>query len=536
WLDVLAHATPIFDAAGRLSGAINLLMDNTERKLAEKVQAELAAIVESSDDAIVSKDLDGIVRSWNRGAERTFGYSAEEMVGRPITRIIPPELQNEEQEILNSLCRGESIDHFQTVRVAKDGRRIDVSLTISPVRNAAGQVVGASKIARDISDMKRAAQALEDADRRKDEFLAMLAHELRNPLSAIGSAVELLGTPGGHKHLDVGRDIIGRQTAQLARLVDDLLDMSRVTRGVVSLRREVLDAATVIRRAADTVGPLMKQQRHDLAVSVGNEPLWLKGDAARLEQLVGNLLTNSAKYTEPGGRIEVQARLQGDTIVITVRDNGVGISAKQLPEVFELFSQSERAVDRPPDGLGIGLTLVRSIAELHGGSVEARSDGLQQGAEFTVRLPALAGNQIWKPARRRSAASVDALPARRILVVDDNEDAALALSSVLEASGHTVHQAYDGPSSLEAAALHKPNAILLDIGLPGLDGYSVARRIRADPELSHVLLIAISGYCQEEDRNRSREAGFDHHLPKPTDHQELLLLLGEAGSADSGSA
>ncbi|HEX5766310.1 MAG TPA: PAS domain S-box protein, partial [Woeseiaceae bacterium] len=504
------------------------LEDVTERNLSEKAKADLAAIVESSDDAIVSKDLDGVIRSWNRGAERIFGYSSEEIIGQSIMRIVPPDLQHEEREILASLRRGNGVDHYETVRLTKDGQRLDVSLTISPVNDSSGKVIGASKIARDISDVKRTAQALKDANRRKDEFLAMLAHELRNPLSAISSAVELLGTPDGGNHLDVARLIIGRQTVHLARLVDDLLDMSRITRGVVALRKDVLNVNTLIDGAVEQVKPLIEQRRHVLEVSVPRKPLWLEGDATRLEQLFANLLTNSAKYTEPGGRIEVKARRLIDTILITVRDNGIGISAKLLPDVFELFSQSDRSADRSAGGLGIGLTLVKSIAEMHGGNVEAKSGGLRKGSEFTVRLPALAVDDKRKKAQARSVPVANSGPARRILVVDDNEDAALALSRLLEASGHIVFQAYDGPSSLEAAKEHEPDVVLLDIGLPGLDGYEVAKRMRQDPALSEVLLIALSGYCQEEDRQRSREAGFDHHLAKPTDHKQLLELLAAA--------
>ncbi|MEX2125155.1 MAG: chemotaxis protein CheB [Woeseia sp.] len=526
-----ANATALFDASGEVTGAINLVVDNTERKLAEQAKADLAAIVESSDDAIVSKNLEGVIRSWNRGAERMFGYSAAEAIGQPVTLIVPRDLLSEEEEILEKLRHGEGIDHYETVRVTKDGRRLDVSLTISPVYNAANQVVGASKIARDISDMKRAARALIEADHRKDEFLAMLAHELRNPLAAVSSAVELLGTSGGEVHLEAGRQIIGRQTRLLIRLVDDLLDMSRVTRGIVALRKEVVDAATIVDRAVETVRPLMEGRRHDLKVSVGRKPLRLEGDATRLEQLIANLLANSAKFTAPGGRIEVKARRQSDTIAITVRDNGIGIPAELLPDVFDLFAQSERSADRAAGGLGIGLTLVKSIAELHGGSVEASSDGLRQGSEFTVRLPALADDDTREPAKPRPALAVDSAPARRVLVVDDHKDAALALSRLLEVSGHTVQLAYDGPAALDAAGTFKPHAILLDIGLPELNGYEVAKRMRQDPDLEDILLIAISGYCQDEDRQRSHEAGFDHHLAKPTDHKTLLTLIAEGRPA-----
>lgn len=527
-VEVVANATPLFDDSGAVTGAINLLMDMSEQKRFEEAQTHLAAIVASSDDAIVSKNLDGTVLSWNLGAERMFGYREEEMIGQPILRIVPDELHNEEKQFLETLRKGGRIVHHETVRVSKDGRRVDVSLTISPLRNAAGKVIAASKIARDITDQKRADAALRQADRRKDEFLAMLAHELRNPLSAVSSAVDLLGMPGGEKHLESSRQIIGRQTNHLVRLVDDLLDMSRITRGIVVLRKAVLDASTVIERAVETVRPLIEARQHKLEISTAEKPLWLAGDATRLEQMVVNLLTNAAKYTDPGGRIELTAARQGETIVIKVRDNGIGISTELLPDVFELFSQSERSADRAAGGLGIGLTLVESIAEMHGGSVEAKSEGLGQGSEFTVHLPALPEDSVREPVHSRSKAAVNSAHSRRVLVVDDNHDAALLLSHLLEASGHTVRQAYDGPAALDAAADFQPDAVLLDIGLPNLNGYEVAKRMRLQPELADVLLIAISGYCQEEDRELSREAGFNHHLAKPPDHQTLLSLLAGA--------
>jgi PAS domain S-box-containing protein len=528
-LAVLAQASPLTDESGAVEGAVNLLMDITAQKQVEKAAAERAAIVKSSDDASVSKDLQGIVRSWNQGAERIFGYRADEIVGKPITMIIPEHLRGEEHDILQRLRRGESIEHFETKRVTKDGRMLDVSLTVSPVHDTNGRVIGASKIARDISEMKRTARALRDADRRKDLFLAMLAHELRNPLSAVSNAVELLGLPGGEQHLEACRRIIGRQTAHLVRIVEDLLDISRITRGVVTLRHDTLDAVSVIDRAVESVSPLVTSQRHELKVSVPSEPLWLIGDSTRLEQLIGNLLTNSARYTNPGGHIEIAALRQDDTVIIRVRDDGIGISGELLPDVFDLFSQSERTADRETGGLGIGLTLVKAIAEMHGGSVEAKSEGLNRGSEFTVRLPSLVDAPGDEDAARRKVAEKAApTQRRRILIVDDNRDSTLLLSRLLEASGHTVAQAFDGPAALEAAAAFHPDAILLDIGLPKLDGHEVARRLRRQPEMDDVLLIAISGYCQDEDRKRSRQAGFDHHMAKPLDRQTLLELLADA--------
>ena len=522
-------------ADDRIEGSVVSLLDIDDIKRLEQRTREAAdyaeAIVGTVREPLLVLDGDLRVQSANATFYRTFKVNAEDTENRLLYEVGDgqwdiPELRSLLEEILP---RDETVEGYEVEHDFLGIGSRTMLLNASTLRQKEGKTQLILLAIEDVTERQRA-QALERADRQKDEFLAMLAHELRNPLAAVSSAVELLGAPGGAAHLEMGRKIIGRQTAQLVRLVEDLLDVSRITRGVVSLRKEVLDAATVIRRAAETVDPLMEQRRHDLKVCLPKEPLWLEGDAARLEQVVANLLTNSAKYTEPGGRVEVKAKQLSDTIVITVRDNGIGISADLLPEVFELFSQSDRSADRTAGGLGIGLTLVRSIAELHGGSVEAKSGGLRKGSEFTVHLPALAEDEKQKPARRRSDRA-SAFPARRILVVDDNQDAALALSHLLEGYGHTVHQAHGGPSSLEAAALRKPHAILLDIGLPGLNGYDVAKRLRQDPDLSHILLIAISGYCQEEDRQRSRAAGFDHHLAKPTDHRELLALLSEGRGA-----
>ncbi|HZD53180.1 MAG TPA: PAS domain S-box protein, partial [Woeseiaceae bacterium] len=273
-----ASAAPVFDRDGVLAGAIGLLVDRTEQARAEEAQARLAAIVDSSDDAVVSKNLDGIVRTWNGGAERIFGYRAEEMIGQPITRIIPPELHDEEWRILEKIRRGERVEHFETVRIAKDGRHIDVSLRISPIHNAAGRIIGASKIARDVTENKRIARALAEADRRKDQFLAMLAHELRNPLAAVASGIELLGMPGGPEHVDSTRRMIDRQTKHLVHLVDDLMDMSRLSRGIVTLRRETLDARSVVERAIETVRPRLDAQRHGLRIDLGEEPLPVHAD------------------------------------------------------------------------------------------------------------------------------------------------------------------------------------------------------------------------------------------------------------------
>lgn len=523
---VLPYSAPLIDALGVLNGAITLLVDVTEQSLAQETQARLAAIVESSDDAIISRDLQGVVRTWNAGAEHIFGYRAEEMVGKLTSQLVPAHLLSEEKRLLDKLFRGERIEHYETVRLAKDGRLINISLTVSPIRDPAGRTVGTSKVARDITEQKRAEKNLLDADRRKNEFLAMLAHELRNPLAAISSAVSLLQTTDNEEQQRWGRDIIERQAGQLTRLIDELLDVSRITQGKIHLRKEPVEASALIDKAVETVQPLMKERRHRLVVSCCKEPLWMTADPARLEQVLVNLLTNAGKYTDPEGHIEVTVRREQTTLIIVVRDNGIGMSAETLSQAFELFAQKSPTLDRNNSGLGIGLTLVKTLVEMHGGSVEARSEGTGRGSEFILRLP-LDETAGASPAPAVPATTVISGSSRRVLIVDDNRDAAEALAQLLEITGHRVQTVYDGLAALESAAAFQPDVVLLDIGLPGLNGYEVAKRLRQSPALTKTLLIAVSGYCQEKDCKRSREAGFDHHLAKPVDHRTLATLMTE---------
>ena len=359
-------AAPIRDESGATVGAVLVFRDVSERKRTDLARAHLAAIVESSDDAIVSKTLQSIILSWNKGAERLFGYSAEEAIGQPITMLIPPDRRDEEQQILERIIRGERIEHFETVRVCKDGRRIDISLTISPIRDAGGAIVGASKVARDISHRKSlearnselrereqlARQEAEAANRAKDEFLAMLGHELRNPLSPILTALQLMKLRGGGG-LERERTVIERQVSHLTRLVDDLLDVSRIARGKVELKEELVEIAEVVAKAIEIATPLLDQRTHALDVDVPRR-LWVRGDSIRLNQVVSNLLTNAAKYTPPGGRITVRATEERGEIVIRVRDTGIGIAPDVLPLVFDLFVQERQAIDRSARRLGPG--------------------------------------------------------------------------------------------------------------------------------------------------------------------------------------
>jgi PAS domain S-box-containing protein len=388
------------------------MRDSEER--AERTRSLLAAIVESSDDAIISKSLDGQITSWNASARRVFGYAAEEAIGKSITMIIPPEHQHEEKLILERLGRGERIEHFETVRVAKDGRRIDVSLTISPVRDRSGRVVGASKVARDISERKRMEEKLREADRRKDEFIAMLGHELRNPLAPIRNVAALLRRTTAEDSASAELCLmLERQVQQMTRLLDDLLDVNRITRGKIRFRRELLDLATVVRHAVEASGPLIDRHRHRLHVDLPAERLQVCGDAARLVQMLTNLLNNAAKYTPEGGCIELALTRCGAWFEVRVKDNGVGIVPEMLPKVFDLFVQADRSGSDVQDGLGLGLTLVRVIAEHHGGVVEAVSAGPGRGSEFIVRLPDAEAARPVDPARAQG---------RRSLAIDDHAD------------------------------------------------------------------------------------------------------------------
>ncbi|HWG75844.1 MAG TPA: ATP-binding protein [Steroidobacteraceae bacterium] len=498
--------------------------------------ATLGAIVDSSDDAIISKSLDGTIQSWNAAAQRIFGWTAEEAVGHSINLIIPPDRLEEERRILETLARGERISHFETTRMSRDGQLLAVSLTVSPIRNAAGEVIGASKIARDIGERKHAErmlqqreQELRDSNQRKDEFLAMLAHELRNPLAPIGYATELLArTRIGDQRALAAVGMLKRQSAQLTRLVDDLLDVSRITQGRIQLRREPVDVAAVIGQAVETVQPQLREKRHELSVMASSYgALYVDGDFARLVQCVGNILTNATKYTDAGGEIRLRTRADAQAVVIEITDNGSGIAPELMPRIFDLFVQSERTLDRAQGGLGVGLALVKRLVEMHQGQISARSEGIGRGSTFEIRLP-----RIERPEKRREpTASAGPQAPRRVLIVDDNEDAADSLAMLLSADGHETQVAYGARQALECLERFRPDVALLDIGLPEMDGYELARRMRAIPPLQNLRLVALTGYGQVEDRQRAQRAGFDAHLVKPVDLPALeRALTGPAGA------
>jgi PAS domain S-box-containing protein len=650
-----ARYTPHREDDGEIVGVVCLVTDISARREAGHARARLAAIVDSSDDAIVSKTLDGSITSWNAGAARLFGYTAEEAIGRPITMLIPDERRYEEERILDRIRHGQAVPPYETIRRRKDGSLFDIFLSVSPIIDETGRIVGASKIARDITARKRAEedvrrsrealnglidrapfgiyivdsdlkiaqmnarsqsgpfynirpiigrkieevmrimwpqpvaaeivaafrdtletgetyrsrnfmstradtdnvesyewelhritlpdgkpgvvsysfdttrlrkaeQGLRDADRRKDEFLATLAHELRNPLAPIRNGLQILRLAADDTRSAAQvQEMLERQVNHLVRLVDDLMEVARVTRGRIELRRESVDLGAMLRSAVETSRPLIEAARHELQLDLPEVPVTLIADPVRLAQIVANLLNNAAKYTEEGGRISLSARRDGKHAVISVRDTGVGIPVDVLPRVFDLFAQADRTYHRAQGGLGIGLTLVRTLVELHGGTVSAKSEGVGHGSEFVVRLPLGVEVASDRDGSRSDTQSVFA--SHRFLVVDDSLDAAHSLALLLENLGADVRTATDGPTALSELEAYRPSVILLDIGMPGMDGLEVARRARQRSDSRDFTVIALSGWGQDEDRHRSRDAGVDYHMVKPVDLDELGRLL-----------
>ncbi|WP_151638413.1 PAS domain S-box protein [Noviherbaspirillum aerium] len=412
----------------------------------------------------------------------------------------------------------------------QDGRRI-ILISGAPVRNVAGEVVGGVIAQMDVTDRVRAEEALRQSDRRKDEFLAMLAHELRNPLAPIASAAELLRLARtDEERVRRTSEVISRQVEHITGLVDDLLDVSRVTRGLISLDRATLNLGDIIADAVEQVGPLIESRRHRLAVQVPDAPVFVDGDNKRLVQVLTNLLNNAAKYTPEGGEIALRMELSGDEVEVSVQDNGIGMSPELRMRAFELFAQAERSSDRAQGGLGIGLALVKSLVDLHGGSISAESAGLGQGSRFTVRLARAAGDT---DARKSDipGSPTDGARRLRVLIVDDNVDAATMLGMYLETGGHEVHICDRPEPGLEKACQLTPHVCFIDIGLPGMDGYEVARRLRGMPQTGGTILVALTGYGQPQDREMARDAGFNHHFVKPMDLRHLSSLLADVAAS-----
>jgi CheY-like chemotaxis protein len=406
-----------------------------------------------------------------------------------------------------------------------DGSERIVDLIILPIKDDQGRVIFLAPTGTDITDRHRAEAALREANRRKDQFLATLAHELRNPLAPLLNGLQIMRlSQRDPAAMEQARAMMERQLGQMVHLIDDLLDVSRISLGKITLRRSRVELSKIIQQAVETSRPLIDASGHQLTVELPSQSVLLDADATRLAQVVSNLLNNAAKYTEPGGRIALLVERLASEVAIRVRDNGVGIPPAMLPQVFEIFTQVDRSIERSQGGLGIGLSLVKGLVEMHGGSVEAHSSGPGQGSEFVVRLP-IAESAALQPPRKPSAAELGKPGGRRVLVVDDNRDAALSLALMLKLSGHDTRTANDGLEALEMGELFQPEVVLLDIGMPRLNGYETAQRMRVRPWGRHALLVALTGWGQEEDRKLSQRAGFDTHCVKPIDPRAILTLL-----------
>ncbi|MDI1475903.1 CheR family methyltransferase [Polyangium sp. y55x31] len=532
----LRRVLPYRNQAGRADGVVVTFTDVTARNRAEAAVREseqrLRRIIDNMLGFVAVLDLDGTLMEVNQAALHVGGCSREEVIGRKFWQCAW--WTHDEAEVArlkNAVERaadGETLRYDAVVRVAGDGR-IDIDFMIAPMRDAKGCVTHLIPSGMDITDRKRAEEALREADRRKDEFLATLAHELRNPLAPISNAVEIFRRIGPQEPtLESAREMIERQVSHMVRLVDDLLDVSRITLGKVQLQKQPIDVADVVRQALDTSGPILEARRHDTQVILPLVPIRVEGDLTRLGQVVGNLLNNAAKYTDAGGTIRlVVERDPGDAkfVLLRVRDTGRGIDPAALPHVFDLFYQVDRNLDRSEGGLGIGLSLVRTLVQMHGGAVRAYSDGRGTGSEFVVRLPVLPDEPKVQPVEGAVVAE-SATPGVRVLVVDDNLDAAESMAMLLEFDGHEVLTAHDGVAAVEIALRERPEVVLLDIGLPGQNGYDACRVMR-EHGLSDTLIVAMTGYGQDEDRRLSQVAGFDAHEVKPLNLKAIRRLVAE---------
>ncbi len=533
-------AAPIRDESGRITGVVLVFRDVTEPRRAEREREELLArleaeravldtLLECSPIGVGFLDPDCRFVRVNAALAAIDGIPVEQYPGRRPWELLP-----EFRAILEPVCRRVLETGVPSIAreisgqtAAAPGQERHWLASHYPVRTPDGKLLGLGVLVVDITAHKLAERALVDADRRKDEFLATLAHELRNPLAPIRNAVHILRLEGaGQPVVEQMGAMMERQVQHMARLVDDLLDVSRISRGKLELRKGRIDLAEVAARTAESTRPFLQERRHHFEVDIRREALLVEADPARLEQVLTNLLHNAARYTEPGGRIQLTVAREGTEGVIRVRDNGIGIRPEMLGRIFEMFTQADRVAGRAQEGLGLGLTLVRRLVEMHGGSVAAFSEGPGRGSEFVVRLP------LASAAPTEGTAPVPAAASRplRVLVVDDHVDGAESLAQLLRLDGHEVRVAYDGPTALEVAQAFQPQAVLLDIGLPqGMNGYEVARRLQLLPDLDGALLIAMTGYGQEEDRRRSVAAGFRAHCVKPLGLEELRGLLAEHG-------
>ncbi|HUF40772.1 MAG TPA: PAS domain S-box protein [Verrucomicrobiae bacterium] len=521
-------------------GRVWSFRDITEQKRAEqelRQQREWFQVTLSSiGDAVITTDTQGRVTFLNPVAEMMTGWKLAEALGLPLEEvfnIINEETRERVKSPVNKVLREGIVVGLanHTALIAKDGSERSIEDSAAPIKDASGKISGAVMVFHDVTERRRTEKALKEADKKKDEFLAILAHELRNPLVPIRNGLTILKLAGNDDHLaESARSMMDQALNQMIRLVDDLLDISRITTGKLHLRKERVELAAVVQSAMETSRPLMEEHGHKFTVILPSTPILLDADSTRLAQVFSNLLNNAAKYSENGGHIGLSAERRHDEIVVRVTDHGIGIPSDHLRRIFEMFAQVETDFVKAQGGLGIGLSLVKGLVEMHGGAIEACSEGPGTGSEFIVRLPAgspVSGSSSANEAAEKASPAVR----RRILIVDDNRLSSESTAMLLRLIGHDTATAHDGGEGLERAEAFRPEIVLLDIGLPGLNGYAVARRLREQPWGRNIFLIAVTGYGQEEDQRRSVEAGFDHHMVKPINMVELLEKLSEVGGA-----
>ena len=521
----------------RLESEAGPLTVATVADVAERRRAEqrFRLAIESSPSGMVMVDRAGRIVFVNSQTEKLFGYGRQDLVGQPVELLVPERFRGgHPHERAEFLAHPEmrAMGHGRDLYGRRaDGTEFPIEIGLNPIETEDGGVFVLSAIV-DITERKRLEnelhrrlEELDMAAKRKDEFLAMLGHELRNPLAPMRNALQVLKVQGiDEKTTRQMQEMLERQLHQLVRLVDDLLDVSRIINGRIELRRAPIDLAAAVERGAETAQPILDARGHELALSLPAEPLQVNGDLVRLSQVVANLLTNAAKYTPRADRIWLSVEVDGPDAVVRVRDRGVGMTAELLPRVFDVFVQGDASLARAQGGLGLGLALVRRVVAMHGGSVTASSEGPGRGSEFVVRLPRLTPGTASKDPPAATARVTDALR-RRVLVVDDNIDAAESVAAILKLSGYAVRCAYDGTSALQLAHSYRPDVVVLDIGLPDITGYEVARQLRAQPQFQHLPVVAVTGYGQDADRQQSREAGIDEHLTKPVDPAALQAFI-----------
>jgi PAS domain S-box-containing protein len=516
--------------AGRVWSFRDVTAHTRSESALREQRAWLEVALSSIGDAVITTDIRGNVTFLNPIGESMTGWTLADATGVNLARIFNIVNEETRQPVANPVVKVLQERNIvglanHTVLIAKDGTEVAIEGSAAPIRDASAALSGAVMVFRDVTASRRAEIALRDADRRKDEFIAVLAHELRNPLAPIRQAALISKAPGATEaQKRWSHDVIERQVQYMSLLLDDLLDISRVTRGTLVLRMQPTELISVVNQAIETARPAIDAKRHVLSIDLPHQPVQITADPLRMAQVLSNLLTNAAKYTDPEGHIRLSAVCESEQLVIRVVDSGVGINPDNLPRIFEMFSQLHPTMDRSEGGLGIGLALARGLVELHGGKIEARSAGLSHGSEFVVHLP-LRMLPDWRELQPHVAATPARITRRRVLVADDNRDSAETLAMLLRVEGHEVMIAHDGSAALAAFGGFAPDIVLLDIGMPGPNGYEVARQIRQSRSGAEIKLIAITGWGQESDKERAFAAGFDHHLTKPVDTGQLSELL-----------